>query len=211
MRQPACFRTRSERLVVKDAGGEVVVYDLDTDRVHLLNAVASSVWRLAKEDVNFVDLSDRVRSEPGLEDTHHDVVLAAVYELQSAGLLVFSSDDAKLVSRRTLLKAAGVAALAAPALTTILAPTPAAAASPGPCTMTGATGCNDPLHPCCETGVACTNNRCCNPEAANCTAANQCCSGECAAGRCAPCQPTGNACTQNFNCCNGTCTAGVCT
>lgn len=172
------FRTRSERVVVKDAGPEVVVYDLDTDRVHLLNPLASSIWRLSKNEVTAAQVWADLVLVPALEDVSEEMVQAAIAELDDAGLLVGSPPTGgRRISRRAVLKAAGIAGLAAPVLTTILAPTPAAAVSP-----------------CLGTGAACTGGA-------------QCCSNVCTDGQCSGCLAFGSqGCGGTTTCCSNTCT-----
>lgn len=178
MENGARYRVRGERIVVKDAGGEVVLYDLDTHRVHLLNPLASAVWRLAPEDVTITELCDGL-SQQGWGLSSAEPVEAVLAQLDGAGLLHASvPQDLRRISRRTVLKAAGAAAVALPAITTILAPTPAAAGSHN-CTANGGT----------------------------CTQGSQCCSGFCSAGTCATCTQQFQTCTTSSQCCGGTCTA----
>ena len=39
------FRRRQERLLVKELGRELVIYDQAADRVHRLNKTAAFIWR----------------------------------------------------------------------------------------------------------------------------------------------------------------------
>lgn len=182
------IRARSERLVERRVGDEIVVYDLDTDKAHLLNPVTATVWSAASGGATIDVVCAAVRAEHGA-DLPLDVCWAAVEQLTEAGLLASApgapeapqpGEVASGLSRRQLLKRAGVAAILLPTITTILAPTPAAA----------------------QTGTCAADGQSCNTN-------NECCSGNCAGGTCA-CQVTGGACAISADCCSTICQASVC-
>lgn len=213
---------RSADLVVKHVGEEVVVYDLETDKVHLLDARASVVWRLAQEPIALDDLIERATQlAPG--EPWREEILAVIDELSSHDLLEQSAGP-PLLDRRRLLKLAGAAALAAPAITTILAPPAAATHSVGGPTPLGQI-CPDGTGTHCSSGTCGTDGRCGTCIANQTTTcaggdtsnvSNRCCTGNpctnvgaTAGSRC--CQPTG-ASASTGTCCatnsNGSC---VCT
>ena len=131
---------RSERLVVEEVGGELLVYDLERDQAHCLNAETSFVWRNADGNRSVSQLVE-IAGQHFRNDIDEATVLSALESLSDAHLLahpVSRAADADRQSRRQMIKrvslAGGIAAAAA--ITSIAAPTPADAQSlppdPGP-------------------------------------------------------------------------------
>src|SRR5688500_2189312 len=56
---------RRENLLVEEIGGEVVVYDRESDRAHSLNQTAALVWRHADGERSVAELAALVGSEFG--------------------------------------------------------------------------------------------------------------------------------------------------
>lgn len=124
-------RARSQRLLVEEVGDEVVVYDLDNDFAHLLNATTAAVWRRCDGRSSFAAIAEGVKAALG-EPIGEPVVLDALAQLQKTNLLEGPIDLPEHgLSRRQILKGIGIAAVTIPVVTTVLAPTPAAAASVG--------------------------------------------------------------------------------
>lgn len=199
-------RTRSDRLVERRVGDEIVVYDLDTDKAHLLNPVTATVWSSAKAGATVDEVCAAVQAEHGA-DLPLDVCWAAIEQLTEAGLLASAPEAPEVgegMSRRQLLKRAGVAAIVLPTITTILAPTPAAAQT-GTCTADGQS---------CTTNTQCCSGNCsagtcqCQVTGGPCDISADCCSNVCQTGSC--CNDTGTACTTNTQCCSGICSIGSC-
>ena len=102
---------------------EVVVYDTATDQSHLLNAPTASVWRALAAGVLSTDaIIEAVSDRP-------ELVELALAELARVGLLdsvpVVAASAGRL-TRRQMLRAMGVAAVAAPVIVTLSAPPVAA-------------------------------------------------------------------------------------
>lgn len=115
---------RSERLIVEELGDEVLVYDLDEDKVHCLTPLATRVWRACDGS------TDTLRLAATLELTG-DEVSQALTELDRCGLietppvLPLSANGDGGYSRRAFgLRVAKVAAAtaSAPLILTIAAP-----------------------------------------------------------------------------------------
>lgn len=122
---------RTEDLVVEDFSDEVLIYDQRSDQAHCLSREAAMVWRVCDGRTPVAELATAL----GLD---HDVVVRAVEELETCGLL--DSAPATGVTRReaTLRMArVGGAAMAAPLIYSIAAPTPALAASQNFCVGLG--------------------------------------------------------------------------
>ena len=147
---------RKQGLVVKEVSGEVLVYDLDRDRAHCLNQTAAMVWKYCdgQKDTRAIarlmekDLNTRVNEK---------FVWYALSQLGKDNLLeqpVVPPTGFAGINRRDMMRALGVAAvIAVPVVTSIVAPTPAQAAT---CFATGH-GCGMGAQ-CCS-GV-CNNNNC---------------------------------------------------
>src|SRR5437868_6083128 len=121
-----------EDLLVEAVGSETVVYDNERHRVHCLNQSTSFIWRQCDGQTKTEDIASRL-PEIGLPaDT--GIVRSALKDLFRVGLVVNQSAivDSELPSRRTLVGKLGLAAGSAallPAITSIVAPTPAMAKS----------------------------------------------------------------------------------
>lgn len=140
-------RARRKRLVVRRLAEETLVYDLDTHRAHCLNRMADAVWRLCDGRRTLSDIARALKEAP-VTPADPGVLRLALRQLRDAGLLVETGGDAELreaPSRRELLVRLGAGAAALlPVVASVVAPTPAQAASPvcagGP---TDSTQCKD--------------------------------------------------------------------
>lgn len=131
-------KRREDEVVVQEIDGEVLVYDLRTDKAYCLNQTSSIVWnacdgkRTREEIRSFV--SDQLSSDVG-----RDVVWLALQQLSKSGLIdggVEAPVEFAGMSRRQLMKKIGLAtAVALPVVASLVAPTAAHAAS---LCMTGA-------------------------------------------------------------------------
>lgn len=125
----------SERFIVSPAGDDVLVYDTTSQRVTSLNPFAAAVWRAADEDADAEAVMARLAVD-GLGAAEREAVETALAMLGAAGLLGAPPVAAEVVdqSRRALfgrlaIGGAVAAAVLTPAVATIIAPTPAQAAS----------------------------------------------------------------------------------
>ena len=143
---------RTERLIVDELRDEVLVYDLDRHQAHCLNSTAALVWKHCDGQTNPPDIARRLQDElrvPWKEDH----VWLALRQLEQIHLLeapIALPPQLAGMSRRQMVRALGVAAaVAVPLVTSIVAPTPAQAASCAP------SGASCAVLPCCS-GLACT-------------------------------------------------------
>ncbi len=123
---------RKEGIFVEYLTDQVILYDKANHKAHCLNAVVGSVW----ESCNGNTAVDEIAASVGQKfkiPNEREVVLLALEELEAAGLMMPApAAAAPSISRRDLtrkLAAAGVAAAFVPAIASVLAPTPAMAAS----------------------------------------------------------------------------------
>jgi hypothetical protein len=121
---------RTEGLVVTELVGELLVYDLEHHRAHCLNPAAAVVFRHCDGTRSVAELAALLESELGVP-ADPDCVWLALDGLGKARLLrqrVSRPPEASRLSRRELVRRVGIAALL-PAVTSVLAPTPAQAAA----------------------------------------------------------------------------------
>lgn len=114
------WRRRADGLTVEELEGSVVVFDARTDDVLCLTGPAVDVFRACAAGGSV----EEIASAAGLA---LDVTAAHLGELADRGLVVSGSADDSRMARRTLLPLAG--AVAAAAVWSVAAPTPAAALS----------------------------------------------------------------------------------
>ncbi len=149
MTSPIKPLARKERLVVQELADETLVYDLDRDRAHCLNQTAGLVWRHCDGRTTTGDIA-RALGQSFDAQIDERVVWLAIDQLARHHLLQDTpAPSAKFaeLNRREVMRALGVsAAVAIPVVASIVAPTPAQAAT---CKGTGQP-CTSGLE-CCST------------------------------------------------------------
>jgi hypothetical protein len=151
---------RKKGLIVKEVADEVLVYDLDRNKAHCLNPAAALIWEHCDGKKGIDEIATRVASATGMS-ADREVVLLALTQLGKAGLLegeTLRVDRASGLSRRDLIKRIGVAAVAVPLVTSILAPTASATTSCG-----GSCFNSDDCPTGCKTCSSAAGNRCVAP------------------------------------------------
>ena len=122
-----------ENVIIEALASETLVYDNERHRVHYLNQSTSFIWQQCDGQTKIEDIASRL-PEIGLP-ADLDIVRSALKDLSSARLVTNPPSilQSELPSRRMLVQklglAAGSAATLLPAITSILAPTPARAKS----------------------------------------------------------------------------------
>ena len=187
---PRAPLARTDDLVVEDVDGEVLVYDKRNDQAHCLTREAAMVWRVCDGKASADELATALELDA-------ERVRFAIEELDSCGLL----DSAPIpgVTRREAtvrMAKVGGAAAAAPLIYSIMAPTPALAASQNFCLSINncsqaANGCDA----CYKVGCVCCG--------AGTSQATKLCTADCSPGFC-------NGCLIH-NHCGGTGTDSTCT
>jgi hypothetical protein len=147
-------RIREHALVIDDLPDEVLVYDLARHEAHCLNHSAALVWRACDGKHAPGEIARKLTAELDAEFSE-DLVLLALKQLEKNHLLEQSevlSAQVAVLSRRQMVRRLGLsAAVAAPVIISIVAPTPVQAAT-----------CNPPGQPCNPVKLCCTG---CNPTA----------------------------------------------
>jgi hypothetical protein len=122
-------RARTNRLVTRDLGDELLVYDLERHKAYCLNQVAMQVFRRCDGETTVPDMALHVGKALGMPVDEQAVRLGLV-RLEKAHLLDDPVAQILHISRREILSALGKAALVAmPLVTAITVPTSAQAAS----------------------------------------------------------------------------------
>jgi len=144
-------RSRTEGLVVRQAGEELLVYDLERHRAHCLNRAAAIVWGQCNGVRAIEEIAERVGKETN-ETVNAEWVTFALKQLEESDLLDARfgfGKNLKGISRREMARRFGWGVVAAvPLVSSILAPTAQAAAS---CLAPGAA---------CTTSVQCCTGLC---------------------------------------------------
>jgi hypothetical protein len=137
---------RKNGLVIQNLGGETLVYDTLQNRAHCLNENAAFIWGHCDGNHTVNDLSELMRSRAGnhrvSQEKSLELAWIALGQLQSSNLLetpIELPSEMRGMTRRQLIKAAGIAALVAvPVISSMVAPKAAQAAtclaSGQPCT-----------------------------------------------------------------------------
>jgi Coenzyme PQQ synthesis protein D (PqqD) len=139
----------------REFGDELLVYDQQRNVGHCLNAMAAATWKLCdgkKSASEVAKILTRQFSAP----VDEPVVLLALEELTKARLLIEVEKPVRRTSRREAIRAIGIAgAIALPLVTSLVAPTPARAAS-----------CLPKLSTCVTNAQCCSGN--CNANSGKC-------------------------------------------
>jgi hypothetical protein len=125
---------RRENLIVEELPGEVLIYDLNTDKAHCLNQTAALIWKNCDGEKTQGDIAALLQHELKTPMSTQ-VVMLGLEELAGYGLLQedASAPPATRVSRRRLIQNLGLTtAIALPVIMSITAPAAAGAAS-DPC------------------------------------------------------------------------------
>ncbi len=122
---------RTAELTTEKIAEETIVYDERTHQAHCLNRAAGFIWTHCDGQTSLEEIADRMPAALRLPPDR-EIVQMAVNDLAKAGLLEEAPENARDSSRRQMIRRlayAGCAASVLPAITSILAPTPAMAKS----------------------------------------------------------------------------------
>ena len=118
---------RRDGLVVTTIENETLIYDLDRQRAYALNAAAAAIWDGCTGTASIAALA-------GATALPSDIVWYGLWRLRASRLLEVTPDPspASRLTRRAalrLMRDAGLAAIAIPAILTLVTPSPLVAAS----------------------------------------------------------------------------------
>ncbi len=146
-------QARKSGLIIQEVDGEVLIYDQVSNKAHCLNQTAAKVWKYCDGETTLADACSALSRD--LETpVDEKLVWYAVDQFSNDNLLDedVTPPPAFVVAgmnRRQLVRTLGLAALVAvPLVTSIVAPTPAQAATCLPSTSA------------CTASVQCCSNSC---------------------------------------------------
>jgi hypothetical protein len=145
-------RARKAGLVVRDLNDEVLVYDLERDKAHSLNASAAFVWKKCNGRRTVSDVAQQMSKE-FKSPADDQAVWLALDQLSKFHLLdekVTRPAGMPRISRRDMMRVGAAAAFALPVVISIVAPTAANAQ-----TSISPSVCNARVQPNCG-GTPCT-------------------------------------------------------
>ena|SRR5215510_4272014 len=152
------FRARKEGLLVHPLEDEVLVYDLVNHKAHCLNQAAAAVWKHCDGRNGVPELARIVMRELDIS-FDEQMVWLAIRQLDKAHLLkqrIVAHQGAPKITRREVIKRVGLAAsVSLPLISSIVAPTPAQAAT---CVAKGG-ACTSSLQ-CCSKVCNTTTHKC---------------------------------------------------
>ncbi len=122
---------RTESLIVKEVDGETLVYDLKTDKAHCLNDTAARVWKKCDGRKTVSEISETLSAESSTS-VKDEVVWLALDQLEKFQLLEEAPAKPGFLAgmtRRQMVARLGIAAVALPAIVSIVAPKAWAAGS----------------------------------------------------------------------------------
>lgn len=171
---------RTDELIVEELDDEVLVYDQRTDRAHCLSGPVAKVWRACNGTTGRHELEAMLELDP-------ETVARAIDELESCDLL--DPGPAVGVTRRQAtakFAKVGAAAASAPLIYSIMAPTPALAASQAFCLSIG---CVNSTNGTSQGGCGACHNcgcACCGPGNSTSGGVSKLCTADCTSTNCSP-------------------------
>ena len=150
---------RKEGLLIQELHGEVLVYDLDRDKAHCLNPAAALIWQHCDGQTTIAELT-RILEKSLATLIDEDVIWCALNQLEKDRLLeqpIVWPSEMERISRRTLVRRLGIAAILLPLITTITAPNALAGTSCIAKSCTTDADCTQPGCGHCDITGTCTN------------------------------------------------------
>lgn len=152
---------REDNIVVQESNGELLLYDLTTNKAYCLNPTSAAIWNLCDGNRSLPDITKQL-SKQLKQPVTDDLVWLAIDQFKTDSLLSGSNEiEIKLggLSRREVIRKVGVATMVAlPAITSIVAPI-AAMAQSGLAGVGGACVNPNDCRPCANGNtVQCRNN-----------------------------------------------------
>jgi len=141
MKSPQFPVARKTGIVVQEVPGEVLVYDLDTNKAHCLNQTAALVWKSCDGSRSVSDIAKLVGMQAGAS-VNDDLVWLAIDQLNENNLLEQElKTNFNGLSRRDVIKKIGLTSMIAiPVIASLVAPRSAMAAA--------SCGCNNSVPDC---------------------------------------------------------------
>jgi hypothetical protein len=148
-------QARRTGLIIQEVDGEILIYDQNTNKAYCLNQTAAKVWKYCDGETTLAEACEALSCDL---DTAVDekLVWYAVDQFSKDNLLEKGIEQPAFIiagmNRRQMVRTLGLAAvIAVPLVTSIVAPTPAQAAT-----------CQPPGQPC-GTAAQCCSGLCSGP------------------------------------------------
>jgi hypothetical protein len=123
-------KAREENLIIQEIGGEILVYDLQTNKALCLNQTSALVWQNCDGVRNPLEIARRMEKTLG-SPIQEDFVWFALSQLKKENLLENDKDLSSPftgLARREVIKKIGLTSLVAlPVVASLVAPTAAQA------------------------------------------------------------------------------------
>lgn len=174
-------KSRQNELVVQELKGEILIYDLQTDKAFCLNETSALVWQLCDGNRDIAEIS-RQLNKMLKSPVNEDFVQLALDELKRENLLANGEEvvSESSVSRREMIRRAGLATAAAlPIVFSIVAPTPGAAQSAAATAAHGQACVGSGRGNCALISDSCCGGVCKGNQFTDCTTGADCCGGSC--------------------------------
>ena len=150
---------RKNGLVVQEVAGEILVYDLESNKAHCLNESAARVWNSCDGENSIHDLSLLFAGDLN-DSVAEEFIWLAIDQLREIDLLVQNElVKSNISSRREVIKKIGLGCVVAlPIVASLVAPTSALASSSCLCPSTDDAECGGSCPPYCTgPGPTCTS------------------------------------------------------
>lgn len=188
--KPQC---RRQNIVIQEFENEILLYELKTNRAFCLNETSALVWRACDGTKNVAQISDEISAFLKIP-VGEDLVWLALEQLKKDDLIECDFQSPfKDVSRRELIRRAGLASMVAlPVISSLVAPVAAyaqsncfgdnnSARSGINCTCNSASDCQSNCCGTSATGNVCVTSRL-KATGSSCRAGCECASNSCPTG-----------------------------
>jgi hypothetical protein len=139
MKQKVAPQSRKNDLVVQDLNGEVLIYDLKSNKAFCLNETSALVWQACDGTKSVPEISQTIGKKLN-EPANEDLVWLALDQLKKENLLENGEDVTPNfggMSRREVIRKVGIGTMIAlPLISSLVAPTAMMALSAGACAGT---------------------------------------------------------------------------
>jgi hypothetical protein len=178
---------RKDNVVIQEADGDVLIYDLKENKAFCLNQTAAAVWQLCNGGRDVTEIAKQLAPETG-GSANEDLVWLALDQLKRENLIERNFEGIfDGMSRRAVIRKIGLSSMVAlPVVASLLAPAAVSAAS---CTLSNVMLSCTMDAQCCDNGLCvggpmfcacvCVNPGDCItqtscPSTVNCNAMGQC-------------------------------------
>jgi hypothetical protein len=153
MKDDGCPLARHNDMVIQELQGEVLVYDIKSNKAHCLNSTAAFVWKCCDGGNSVPDIVRQFDSA-GKGKVTEDLVWLAIDQLNESGLLANDIPPRfEKRTRRQVLKSIGFASVVAlPVIASLVAPR----------SSLGSVNCTCAISSNCVTQVTCPSQTNCN-------------------------------------------------